>query len=152
MTPWRPSRARPHRSWPAAVACLAGIAAACGGAPDPAAVRVELEAVTRRWEEALRAGRPDEVAPEVFTLDAVRLPPGEPPVRGLTAIEAALRGSAPLAEVRFRISEVEVSRDLAHAMGTYVVRTPSGERLAGKFLEVWKRTGEGWRIHRVMWD
>ncbi|WP_419941058.1 YybH family protein [Candidatus Palauibacter sp.] len=143
------------------VAAAGFFAAACGegsGAgeagqrADAAAVRTEIEAVTRRWEASLIAGAPEAAVPEVFTPDAVRLPSGEPAVRGHEAIARALEGSAPLLEARFTIDDLEVDGNLAFANGTYRVRGPDGTELSGKFLEVWKRTATGWRIHRVMWD
>lgn len=122
------------------------------GPADPEAVRAEIEAVTRRWEASLRAGTPELAVAEVFTPDAVRLPSGAPAVRGHEAIERALAGSAPLSEARFTIDDLEVDGRLAFANGTYRVRGPDGVELSGKFLEVWRRTDAGWRIHRVMWD
>ncbi|MYG48109.1 MAG: nuclear transport factor 2 family protein, partial [Gemmatimonadales bacterium] len=116
------------------------------------AVRAEIERVTRRWEAALMAGAPDEAVAEVFTPDAVRLPSGEPAVRGHDAIARALAGSVPLREARFTIEDIEVDGNLAFANGTYRVRGPDDIELDGKFLEVWKRLETGWRIHRVMWD
>lgn len=136
--------------------------AACGGrTPDVGegggtvaveAVRAEIERVTRRWEASLIAGAPGEAVADVFTPDAVRLPSGEPAVRGHEAIERALAGSVPLREARFTIEDLEVDGDLAFANGTYRVRGPDDVELEGKFLEVWKRLETGWRIHRVMWD
>lgn len=145
-------------------AAVAGglVAAACSG-PGPEegatagsgaveAVRAEIERVTRRWEAALIAGAPGEAVAEVFTPDAVRLPSGEPAVRGHDAIARALAGSVPLREARFTIDDIEVDGELAFANGTYRVRGPDDIELNGKFLEVWKRLETGWRIHRVMWD
>ncbi len=123
-----------------------------GGAVAVEAVRAEIERVTRRWEASLIAGAPGEAIVDVFTPDAVRLPSGEPAVRGHDAIVRALAGSAPLGEARFTIEDIEVDGDLAFANGTYRVRGPDGVELDGKFLEVWKRLETGWRIHRVMWD
>ena len=120
--------------------------------PDAVTARAEIEAVTRRWEASLIAGTPEAAVEEVFTPDAVRLPSGEPTVRGHEAIARALEGSAPLLEARFTIDDLEVDGNLAFANGTYRVRGPDGTELNGKFLEVWKRTAAGWRIHRVMWD
>jgi ketosteroid isomerase-like protein len=122
----------------------------CGADADT--VRAELETVTRRWEASLVAGDPVGAVTSVFTEDAVRLPAGEPPVRGWSAISAALDGSAALVSADFRIEDVDAAGDLAYASGTYSVRAPDGRELSGKFLEVWKRTSRGWRIHRVMWD
>lgn len=146
------------------VAAVAGglAAAACSGpgpeareagvAVDAGAVRAEIERVTRRWEAALIAGAPGDAVADVFTPDAVRLPSGEPAVRGHDAIVRALAGSVPLREARFTIEDIEVDGNLAFANGTYRVRGPDDVELGGKFLEVWKRLETGWRIHRVMWD
>lgn len=145
-----------------AVAGVLVVVAACGGGtPDVGegggtvaveAVRAEIERVTRRWEASLIAGAPGEAVADVFTPDAVRLPSGEPAVRGHEAIERALAGSVPLREARFTIEDLEVDGNLAFANGTYRVRGPDDVELEGKFLEVWKRLETGWRIHRVMWD
>lgn len=137
-----------------AVAALAGAAAlaGCAGGADPAAVRAELEAVTDVWEASLMAGTPAEAVPDVFTEDAMRLPAGEAPARGHAAIAAALDGSAALEHASFELADVEVDGKLAYANGVYEVRAPGAGALRGKFLEVWKRTDAGWRIHRVMWD
>lgn len=134
------------------MAAVIGVVGCAGGAGTSEAARAEIEAVTRLWEAALLAGRPEQVVGEVFTSDAVRLPSGEPIVRGRADIASALAGSAPLAEAHFAIEDLEVDDVLAFANGTYRVRTQDGGELAGKFLEVWKRTPNGWRIHRVMWD
>jgi len=98
------------------------------------------------------AGDPAAAVPEVFTEEALRMPALEDPVRGRVAIAEALAGSVALASARFDLSEIEVEGNLAYAAGRYSVRPPGGQELTGKFLEVWKRTAEGWRIHRVMWD
>ena len=166
----RPARGTFRRIFPAGfaargLALAAGglvAAAACGGRPPDVgegggavaveAVRAEIERVTRRWEASLIAGAPGEAIADVFTPDAVRLPSGEPAVRGHEAIERALAGSVPLREARFTIEDIEVDGNLAFANGTYRVRGPDDVELEGKFLEVWKRLETGWRIHRVMWD
>ncbi|WP_420634189.1 YybH family protein [Candidatus Palauibacter sp.] len=136
-----------------AVACGAGSGGGeAGRSADAATVRAEIEAVTRRWEASLLAGTPEAAVAEVFTPDAVRLPSGEPAVQGHEAIARALEGSAPLLEARFTIDDLEVDGRLAFANGTYRVQGPDGVELNGKFLEVWRRTEAGWRIHRVMWD
>lgn len=159
----RPARGTFRRIFTAGFAAGGLVAAAaCGGrSPDTAegggtvaaeAVRAEIERVTRYWEASLIAGAPGEAVADVFTPDAVRLPSGEPAVRGHEAIERALAGSVPLREARFTIEDLEVDGDLAFANGTYRVRGPDDVELDGKFLEVWKRLETGWRIHRVMWD
>lgn len=112
----------------------------------------EIREVTRRWEAALVAGDPAGAVEHVFTEGALRMPAGEPAVRGRGAIAEALAGSVALAGARFDLEDIEVDGRLAYAAGTYRVQAPGGEVLTGKFLEVWRKTGAGWRIHRVMWD
>jgi ketosteroid isomerase-like protein len=124
----------------------------CTAGDTVQAAREEIREVTRRWESALVAGDPAGAVDGVFTEDALRMPSGEPAVRGRRAISAALAGSVALAEVRFELDEIDVDGGLAYAAGTYRVRASEGEALSGKFLEVWKHTAAGWRIHRVMWD
>jgi len=133
---------------------LVALSLACGGTAgaDLEAIRAEIEDVTRRWERSLVAGDPAGAVTDVFTEDAMRLPAGEAPVRGRAAIAEALAGSVALSEARFDIDELEAEGGLAWARGTYAVRAPDGQVFSGKFLEVWRRTSAGWRIHRVMWD
>ena len=149
----RPFRPHPRHSLVVLLTGLAVLPACAGDAVGNGGdVRAELEAVTRLWEASLIAGRPAAAVADVFTEDAIRLPALEEPVRGRAAIAEALAGSVALAEARFDLAEIEARGDLAYATGSYSVRTPDGQTLTGKFLEVWKRTSEGWRIHRVMWD
>jgi len=152
VTPHRPSRAaRTCGAGLSAGVALLVLLAACGGAPD-AGAEAGIRETTARWEAALVAGDPAGAVPDVFTEDAMRLPSGEPAVRGRAAIADALAGSVPLAEAHFELEDIEVDGRLAYAAGTYRVRPSEGPVLTGKFLEVWKRTPDGWRIHRVMWD
>lgn len=126
----------------------------CGsvGEGSSSEAQAEIREVTRRWEAALVSGDPAGAVADVFTSDAVRLPADEPAVRGIAAITEALAGSVPLTQATFDLQDIEVDGSLAYASGTYGVRLPDGQTLAGKFLEVWKDTPAGWRIHRVMWD
>ena len=133
-----------------ASSALLSIGCAAGGTDEGA--QAAIREVSRQWEAALVAGDPAGAVESVFTPDALRMPSGEPAVRGRQAIVEALGGSIPLAEARFDLVDIEVEGGLAYASGTYRVLPPEGEALSGKFLEVWKRTDEGWRIHRVMWD
>jgi ketosteroid isomerase-like protein len=131
---------------------LTAFALGCGGSGGTADAESEIREVTRRWEAALIAGDAAGAVESVFTADAVRLPANEPAVRGATAIRQALSGSVALRSARFDLEDLDVSGDLAYAAGTYSVSVTGEEELSGKFLEVWKRTPAGWRIHRVMWD
>ena len=134
------------------LALIVAVAAACGGVGGNGGPEAAILEVTRRWESALVAGEAAQAVGSIFTEDAIRLPAGEPAVRGRSAIRDALSGSAALSSARFDIEDLEIDGDHGYATGTYTVSVTGEDRLSGKFLEVWKRTPAGWRIHRVMWD
>ena len=49
--------------------------------------------------------------------------------------------------------EVHDLGDMAVEVGTYVDTGPDGEHVDhGNFLAVWKKTGEGWRIARDIFN
>ena len=140
-----------NRLFSPGAALLTAMALAACGSPRAAAIE-EIREVSERWEAALVAGTPSSAVADVFTEDALRMPAGSPPVRGRSAIAAALEGAVPLAEASFDLEDVGVEGDVAYAAGSYRVRSAAGDQQTGKFLEVWRRTPAGWRIHRVMWD
>lgn len=142
-------RPRARAGW---LALIVVLGAGCGGEDAAAGAEAAILEVTRQWESALVAGAAPAAVESVFTEDAIRLPAGESPVRGRSAIRGALSGSTALRMARFEIEDLEIDGDLGYATGTYTVSVTGEDRLTGKFLEVWKRTSAGWRIHRVMWD
>jgi uncharacterized protein (TIGR02246 family) len=91
-----------------------------------------------------------------YAEDAVLMPPGSPVVKGQPAIKSALmamvaRGGV----VKFNVPlAIDVTGDRASAAGTYTV-TVSGSQAAGgnaplviaaKYLTVFKRVGNAWKI------
>jgi ketosteroid isomerase-like protein len=48
------------------------------------------------------------------------------------------------------LTDVYVSGDLAHLEGEYEV-TEAGTVTKGRFVQLWMRDGNAWRIHREMW-
>ncbi len=112
---------------------------------DPAADRAAIEALTADYTAAVRAGDADAIA-AVHTDDAVLHPPNEPSVRGREAVDAylATAHAEPL-DQRFMTEDVAIaeSGDLAYEVGTWD---------GGKYLTVWRRTPDGWRIAADAWS
>ena len=93
-----------------------------------------------------------------YTADATLLPPGNPLLKGRDAIQAFWQGamSTGVREAKLETLEVETRGDLAYEVGRFEmgVQPPGGERaeMAGKYVVVWKREGDGWRMHVDIWN
>jgi ketosteroid isomerase-like protein len=48
------------------------------------------------------------------------------------------------------LTDVYMAADLAHLEGEYEV-TEKGKVTKGRFVQLWMRDGNAWRIHREMW-
>ncbi len=118
-------------------------------------VRLEIDAANRAFEQAF--ARQDSVAiAELFTTDGRLMPPGAPAIAGRDAIRDFWKvGMSSAVPLRIRITTVDLD---THAMtaietGTFEVQTEAGLAVdSGKYLVVWKRVGEGWRMHRDIFN
>lgn len=116
--------------------------------------RAALDAATEAWVAAFNARDADAMV-ALTTEDVVLLPPNAEPIRGQEAVRTiwSRAVASAKAEATVTVDETIISGDYAYKTGAYVYTLPNGvvvER--GKFLEIWKRTDEGWRIHRDMFS
>jgi ketosteroid isomerase-like protein len=51
---------------------------------------------------------------------------------------------------KLTLTDVYVAGDLAHLEGKYEV-TEKGKTTTGRYVQLWMREGDAWRIHREMW-
>lgn len=80
----------------------------------------EIRAVIERDAEAAR--RADwEAVTHMFTADAIRFPPHQPPVRGRDAIRAWLETTPPIQQFSVTADEIVGCSDLAFVRGAYVL-------------------------------
>lgn len=79
-----------------------------------------IRAVVEQDAEAVR--RADWAAvTRMFTVDAVRFPPNQPPVRGRDAMRAWLQTFPPIQQFSITADEIVGCADLAFVRGTYVL-------------------------------
>jgi uncharacterized protein (TIGR02246 family) len=115
------------------------------------------QAIGHLQERLARAfqGRDFETVLGCYAEDAVLLAPGRPPARGKAAIEMELRAAFanPQVSVTVRITRTEVAPagDLAWAWGDGLttITDPATRRQsvsASKWLAVYRRQPDGWRI------
>lgn len=121
---------------------------------DADSARVEIEALEDRMEDAVETNDPDALA-ALFAEDAVELPPNQPRRVGIPAIReryAEFLAATPDAVVRLTTDRVEVaeSGELAWEVGSAreTGTGPDGipHDVTAKYLVVWERGPDGWRI------
>jgi len=91
----------------------------------------------------------------LYTEDAQLLPPNSDFVSGPTAIQEFWQGvmDAGVAEARLTPEEAEGSGDTAFEVGRYSLHDTDGNAIDdGKYIVIWKRTQERWRLHRDIWN
>lgn len=118
------------------------------------AVMATLDSMRADFESAVAAGDFEKQA-NFYTTDAVYGPPGMSYVQGRDSIRAVLRRSTPpgaTLEIRPLESRL-IGEDWVYEMGVGTFSfTPEGaseaRKLGSTYLVLFKRTPEGWRIHR----
>lgn len=112
--------------------------------------RLEIEAAVQRFVAV--ANRNDvEAFAELYTDDALIMMPGMPAVtgrHGAMLFAERIRSRQPARLVLVTL-EVQGAGDVAWERGASEWILPDGEVAdRGKYIVVWKRTAEGWRLHR----
>jgi uncharacterized protein (TIGR02246 family) len=135
----------------AAILALLVLAAGCTQSAAPEAFPQD---VADAWVERYAAHDAAGVA-ALYTEDAQLLPPDMEAVSGRAAIQEFVAKTNPPDAPQFEIATIEtlVFGDYAHRQGSFTVKDPAGAVLeSGKFMELWKKTGGKWLIHRDMWS
>jgi uncharacterized protein (TIGR02246 family) len=133
---------------------LAGLLLACPGAPSrPAAEgHKAIEDTVARYVEASHAGDADALA-DLYTDDAVLLPPDHPPIRGREAIRSYWRqGTDEGLEVT--TLTVEVDGAVGYLAGQYTLPATDEEPAdSGKYVMCLKQQHDGsWKLTVDIWN
>lgn len=127
---------------------------ACAEAPPEGLSEDALDNIrttTERWLSAVREGDFDALT-ELYTVDAVVMPPNQPAVEGRDAIRDWFASGPQLEDVELQILEVDGHEKLAFVRGQYVMRLVPAEGAravvdTGKYIEVRHRVATGdWLI------
>jgi ketosteroid isomerase-like protein len=137
---------------------LIALAACAPKAPDTAADEAALKAEPGAWMDAYNAGNADAVA-NLYTEDAVLMPPGTAAITGPAAIKDFIASDIPTSKaagLSFKNGEatgVGVSGDMGWLSGTFSVTNASGATVdSGKYLSVFRRVNGGWKLIRDIWN
>jgi len=120
-----------------------------------AAQKAEIETVNARWVEFFNKGDFAGVA-SLYTDDAVALPPGSSMVSGKEAIGAMWKNLAgQVSDPRITTLDVKpIGPSAAREIGTYSLKKsgPMAEELTGKYLVVWEKVGDEWKLAADTWN
>lgn len=117
-------------------------------------IRKVIEQVNLKYGEAIRKGDPAALA-ALYTEDACLLPPNSEMVRGRQAIQEFGGAMIQMGMKDIILTTVELlgSGDIIQEIGNYKqTMEPEGQEPSedkGKYVVVWKRATEGWKLH---WD
>ncbi|HEV2131142.1 MAG TPA: SgcJ/EcaC family oxidoreductase [Longimicrobiaceae bacterium] len=121
-------------------------------------VRRQISEANARFSEAFRRGDAEGAA-QVYTEDAVILPPDAQIIRGRQAITQFWRAVMGMGVKGADLTTVDlevVSDDTAYEIGRALltIEPEGGERMQqeGKFVVVWKRRENGWKWHVDIWN
>jgi ketosteroid isomerase-like protein len=110
----------------------------------------DIEAIGALLEQDAQAVRRADWAAvtSMFTADAVRFPPHQPPVRGRVAMRAWLETFPPIQEFNITADEIVGCDDVAFVRGTYVLTlaseagaTPESDR--GHYMGLLRKQADG---------
>jgi ketosteroid isomerase-like protein len=114
-----------------------------------------LLAAPVEWKARYNAGDVDGLA-ELYTADAVVLPPGAPPVEGRDGLIAVVRGylDAGAVTIDDPLEEAFVTgKGVAWGRGSFELYAEDGTSVgAGTYLIVYRLIDGRWLIHRHMWN
>lgn len=117
-------------------------------------LRIGIGTAKRRLEQALLR-QDSAAAAEVLTEDAQLLSLGEEVLQGRAAIQEHWADAFPAAFTRADLEAVEVFAGIeggsATEVGRYHLGRDESTDHVGRYVAVWQRTGNGWKLHRVMW-
>jgi uncharacterized protein (TIGR02246 family) len=137
---------------PTAAALL--IACAPPPAQTPQDVSREIEAANAEFVTAWSKGDAAAVA-ALYTADGQLLPPNGDVVTGPEAIQTFWQGAmdAGIASATLTTIEAMAVDSLAYEVGNYALVGPDGTPIdEGKYIVIWHRTPDGWRLYRDIWN
>jgi ketosteroid isomerase-like protein len=118
---------------------------------DDAADRRAIESAAQQWTKAFNA-RDATALVALVTEDVIVLDGGMSHIAGpARARDAWLRAAAlSQGDIKFAEKEIVISGDVAWRVGAVAYKHSGGEWIKGQSLEIWKRTHDGWKLHRQM--
>jgi uncharacterized protein (TIGR02246 family) len=116
--------------------------------------RPAIEELGKKFTDAIGKGDAAAIA-QLYTANAQAFPPNGDAVSGRDAIQKMWADvlATGIKGAKFQTVEVETFRDTAIEVGTYELTGEGGKHLDhGKYIVVYKREGNDWKLHRDIWN
>ena len=117
-------------------------------------VRGDIEKANEAFAAAFAKGDAAAIA-AMYSADAQVFPPNSDPITGAAAIQKVWQGAMGMGvkSVKLQTAEVEAHGAMAHEVGNYTMLAADGKEIdRGKYLVIWKRDGNVWKLHRDIWN
>ena len=132
-----------------AIAFLAGLIA------PTFAQKAEIDAINAKWMEFFNKGDFAGIA-QLYTEDAMVLPPGSGVVKGRAAIGAMWKSMAEqVSDPKIAALDVKmIGPAAAREVGTFSLKTkaPTPQDVTGKYVVVWEKVGNDWKLATDIWN
>lgn len=117
------------------------------------AAAAEILAVQRRFQDLFALNDTPGIA-ACYTDDAQMLVANMDPISGRAVIQSVFKFTAVQGHMlEFETQELDVNGTTAVELGRYTRRRADGSIFdRGKYMVVWKRVGDEWKIHRDMFS
>src|SRR5215211_3717114 len=119
------------------------------------AQKAEIDAVNAKWMELFNKGDFAGVT-QLYTEDAIALPPGSGMVKGRAAIGAMWKGMAEqVSDPHVMALDVKaMGPSAAREIGIFSLKTkgPTPQEVSGKYLVVWEKVGNDWKLATDIWN
>ena len=134
---------------------ILGIVFVVGLIAPASAQRAEIDAVNAKWTEFFNKGDFDGIA-SLYTTDATAFPPGSAMVQGAAAIGAMWKSTAEqVGDPKLTTLDVKsLGPSAAREIGTFSLKTrgPTPQEVTGKYLVVWEKVGDDWKLAADIWN
>jgi ketosteroid isomerase-like protein len=117
-------------------------------------VRADIEKANEAFAAAFAKGDAVAIA-AMYSGDAQVFPPNSDVITGSAAIQKVWQGAMGMGvkSVKLQTTEVEAHGAMAHEVGNYTMLAADGKEIdRGKYLVIWKREGNAWKLHRDIWN
>lgn len=117
-------------------------------------VKAAVQKGNQRFMQSISRGDASAVA-GLYAEGARLLPPNSDFIEGHEAIRQFWQGALDMGirGAKLETLEVEAAGDRAVEIGRYTLEVKGGETAdTGKYLVVWKKEGESWKLYRDIWN
>ena len=114
----------------------------------------EIRSANQNFEKIFADGNAEGMA-SLYTSDGMLLPPGAGVQQGSKAIQDFWKMVMDLGIKRAQLSTVQIEREgeMAVEMGKYKLSGADSQLIdEGKYIVVWKKVNDDWKLHKDIWN